>query len=211
LNFFVGNDLADNARPGLLRVVDGELVDGEVPRGFLPLLVRGFLFRHSHLYHLLWPYQRMLVSGRDAIRSERRKGLAAYGPAEVQADAKVWHPSERWIAEVATIARTHEVPAALVLIPDPLQVDASRFGSLLADLGLAASDYDRHQPDARLTAFAQAQGMPVLDLLPSFDATSEPAALYFRLDQHWTPAGHELAAAHIARFLTAERLVRSRP
>ena len=47
------------------------------------------------------------------------------------------------------------------------------------------------------------QGVRVLDLLDSFNATGEPLSYYFKNDAHWNPRGHRLAGRGIARFLGA--------
>ncbi|MCA9726080.1 MAG: SGNH/GDSL hydrolase family protein [Candidatus Eisenbacteria bacterium] len=58
-------------------------------------------------------------------------------------------------------------------------------------------------PHRMVKEFCQKEHIEVLDLLPAFRAV-EPrhrADLYYRLDAHWTAAGHELAAETIARYL----------
>ncbi|MBE2236044.1 MAG: SGNH/GDSL hydrolase family protein [Anaerolinea sp.] len=53
----------------------------------------------------------------------------------------------------------------------------------------------------RMAAFCRQQGLPCLDLGPSFAAAGQAGqALYFAVDAHWNPAGHALAARHVARF-----------
>ncbi len=45
-------------------------------------------------------------------------------------------------------------------------------------------------------------GIPFLDLTAVFRAELDRnAELYYLSDRHWTPAGHALAAAELARFL----------
>ena len=44
------------------------------------------------------------------------------------------------------------------------------------------------------------RGLPVLNLLPAFEAANE-GHLVFPDDPHWTPAGHQVVAAALARFL----------
>ena len=63
------------------------------------------------------------------------------------------------------------------------------------------------QPGAhRLAALAAQEGVPFLDMTGDFrQATTAP--LYFRYDMHWTPAGHQVAAASLHAFLEREGLV----
>ncbi|MBY0278934.1 hypothetical protein K2Z84_26685, partial [Candidatus Binatia bacterium] len=51
--------------------------------------------------------------------------------------------------------------------------------------------------------------VPALDLLPASRRASAAGPLYRPRNTHWNGAGNRLAAAELARFLVAERLVSS--
>jgi hypothetical protein len=54
----------------------------------------------------------------------------------------------------------------------------------------------------RLEAWAANNAVPFLDLTPIFRAASEQGhKLNWKLDGHWNPAGHELAAKAIADWV----------
>lgn len=55
----------------------------------------------------------------------------------------------------------------------------------------------------RVAAFADANGIRFADLFPVFRAYTGGDALYFRHDNHWTPAGHEVMARGLADMLDA--------
>jgi hypothetical protein len=56
---------------------------------------------------------------------------------------------------------------------------------------------------------AQAHQVPVLDLLPALrEAAERGQRLYFPVDIHWTPAGHELAARAVADLVLRSGLLR---
>ena len=57
----------------------------------------------------------------------------------------------------------------------------------------------------RLQAIAAEYGFPVLDLAPSFAAHGDAAAVRWKHDVHWTPAGHRWAAEAIADYIAANR------
>ena len=54
--------------------------------------------------------------------------------------------------------------------------------------------------------FAAREGIPLLDLFPAFRGHTGEKKLFYDVDMHWTPAGHELAAAQLEEFLKAGRL-----
>jgi hypothetical protein len=74
---------------------------------------------------------------------------------------------------------------------------------------LQSISWDLDAPNRRLNAFLRAEDIPHLDLLPVFRraaAQSTAPALHFSHDQHWTRAGHRLAAEAIHDFLVGEVL-----
>jgi hypothetical protein len=98
----------------------------------------------------------------------------------------------------------------VVLIAAPEQVYPDAWErTLAANPAMQAVTWDLEAPNRRLAAFLAAEGIPHLDLLPIFkDASSQPGALplHYRHDQHWTAAGHRLAAEAIHGFLVEEIL-----
>ncbi|MEM7347098.1 MAG: hypothetical protein AAF485_22890, partial [Chloroflexota bacterium] len=75
---------------------------------------------------------------------------------------------------------------------------------------MQALTWDLDAPNQRLTNFLSDQEIQHLDLLPIFrDAAADPQALplHFRYDQHWTEAGHQLAAGSLHKFLLEQGLV----
>ena len=206
LCFFIGNDLWDNARPATLRVRDGDLVDGEPTGGTLPPALRSFLARHSHLYHLLWPYQRLIFGNDDADRRGQRRALSIFGP--VDGDAReAWTATERYLDEFLALAAARELPTVVVLIPDPLQVDRSQWRALTESLGLTPSADALDVPNRHLTAILERHRVPVLDLLPALRTQPDPASLYLPIDKHWTREGNRVAGVTLAEFLADRGLV----
>lgn len=68
-------------------------------------------------------------------------------------------------------------------------------------------DHVSDTPNRMIVDYGRAEGIPVLDLLPVFRAlpAEERAGLYYRIDSHWTPRGHEVAAEAIAEYLRRKR------
>ncbi|MDX1523045.1 MAG: hypothetical protein R3264_15575, partial [Anaerolineae bacterium] len=76
--------------------------------------------------------------------------------------------------------------------------------------GQAGLVWDVEAPNKRLTQFLARENIAYLDLLPVFRAAAEAPnapALHFRHDQHWTEAGHALAAEALSEFLLEDVFV----
>jgi len=200
LCFFVGNDFWDNARDATLRVRDGELVDGEPTGGTLPPAFRTFLARHSHLYHLLWPYQRMLFGNDGADRRSQLKSLSIFGPAAGDA-REAWRATEKYLDEFLDLARAHGIPTAVVVIPDPLQVDRAHWHATAIKLGRDSDPEALEMPNRRLAEILSTERVPFVDLLPALRADPAPESLYLPLDKHWTREGNRIAGAALAAYL----------
>jgi hypothetical protein len=96
----------------------------------------------------------------------------------------------------------------VVIIGAPEQVDPLVWErTVAANPAMQALSWDLDAPNRRLTNFLAAQNIPYLDLLPVFrQAAARPNTppLHWRHDQHWTVAGHRLAAEAMHDFLLRE-------
>jgi hypothetical protein len=97
---------------------------------------------------------------------------------------------------------------AVVLIAAPEQLYPVEWEqTVAANPALQQLNLDLESPNRRLGQFLESAGIPTLDLLPVFRAAAaqpETPRLHFRHDQHWTEAGHRLAAEAIHKFVLAE-------
>jgi hypothetical protein len=55
--------------------------------------------------------------------------------------------------------------------------------------------------------FLAREGIDFVDLYPTFNAAKRREPVFFRVNVHWTPAGHRVAADTVTEFLLARRLV----
>ena len=62
---------------------------------------------------------------------------------------------------------------------------------------------ERERYTRRFQAVTEGVGLPFLDLHPYFAKQSDPKAAHWRTDAHWTPTGHEWAAAAVYEFLVS--------
>jgi hypothetical protein len=100
------------------------------------------------------------------------------------------------------MCREAGVPWVLVLIPDEMQVDEAVRRQVLARLGENPRGFDFTGPQSRLSAFAAARGVPVLDLLPVLrEAHTLEGRQYVPNDTHWNEKGNANAGRALAGAL----------
>ncbi len=194
---------------------------GEASPPLLPLA--DTLWRWSALYRFMMPYlrdipavvQRVgpsgLLGGEAVIRATNPATPIPFFVYQSPPDAEF---AAAWTLTEAIILRLRDEVAqrgstlAVVLIAAPEQLYPAEWErTVAANPALQQLNLDLESPNRRLGRFLESAGIPYLDLLPVFRAAAaQPGAprLHFRHDQHWTEAGHRLAAEAIHKFLLAE-------
>ncbi len=207
LAIFVGNDLRDaNADYDNWAVVDGQLA---TPAGYSPL--KDWLFNNLHLYALLKTalpagvQQRIraaLGMGEPWSLRYAREVFMIYDPDVPPQVQEGLDRTDDALATLTRLAAEHDFRVAAMLVPDIVQVDDLRWAATLEHLGLTGGSQDPRQPNRLLRALLERRGVPVLDLIDSFDTAFDRGdALFFPNDRHWTVGGHALAGRQLAGFL----------
>ena len=194
---------------------------GETPPLLLPLADR--LWRWSALYRFMMPYLRDipavvqragpsgLLGGEAVIRATNPATPIPFFVYQSPPDeefAAAWALTEAIILRLRDEVEQRGSKLAVVLIAAPEQLyPADWERTVAANPALQQLNLELDSPNRRLGQFLESAGIPYLDLLPVFRAAAaQPGAprLHFRHDQHWTEAGHRLAAESIYEFLLAE-------
>ena len=114
-----------------------------------------------------------------------------------------WALTDALLGRVDAEAKRQGARFGLMLVPTRAQVLPEAWKQV-ADRSL-----DPRQPNTLLGGIATRLSTPFLDLTPGFATMAarggEP--LYFARDQHWTAAGHDLAARHMAEWLRSSALL----
>jgi hypothetical protein len=116
--------------------------------------------------------------------------------------------TEAIIVRLADEVESRGGQLVVVIIGAPEQVSPAAWQrTLAANPAMQTLTWDLDAPNDRLNQFLAAEQISHLDLLPIFrQAAARPdsAPLHFQHDQHWTPAGHRLAAEAIRDFIISE-------
>lgn len=157
-----------------------------------------------------WPYSFWLVRRQWLKRKFAENYERVVGPLEKVNDLKIysgddpevfaaaWEKAERSLAATARLLRARGIPYVVAIIPRDVQVAQSKWNGQPPDQRILHGD----NPQQKFLAICRSHGIQCLDLLSDFRAVGAgPRELYFPTDPHWTPAGHELAASRLARFI----------
>jgi lysophospholipase L1-like esterase len=113
-----------------------------------------------------------------------------------------WPLFGEYLGQARDTAASVGAPTVLFSIPDMSQVDDAMRARTMANYRFTDSEVDWTRPQRDLAAQAQAAGVPMLDLLPRFQADPNRADLYLRLDTHFTAYGHAFTANALAEYLS---------
>ena len=235
LAFFVGNDVGDNS---IELALDGKrefaIKPYYVPRpdGTLELLhpnppapgvlghVANVLRLHSTAYNFLESgvlrklgRDDLLSAWRtlDALERPRYQGNLVYRTRLTDDWRSGWAITDALLGMVRDEAVQHGSRFGLVLVPTRGQVSDEAWRGIAGRDGGRQAGLDRTFPNSQLQKIAARLSTPFLDLVPPLRAAlgEGQGPLYYDNDQHWTAAGHAVAAQAIGRFLREQWAVGS--
>jgi lysophospholipase L1-like esterase len=139
----------------------------------------GWLLRHSRAFEAFGRFVQGLARDREAYAVEK---MARDTLSPELEDA--WALALLELEKIRDLARQHRIPLLLVIVPYAFQLEDPR--------GL-------RQPQERLIRWANAAGVPWIDLLPAFG--DEKRYPLFKDPSHFTVQGHAFAAYLLAPAL----------
>lgn len=131
---------------------------------------------------------------------------------DTECNAAAWQVSAAYLSEIFAIARGVEADVQLIAIPSTVQVDRSHF-DVYRRTTLQVDDrlLESRRPQQLLGELCASHDVPFLDLLPYFKRHPDPASLYWRLDPHFSSAGHRLAFEILREEILDPWFARTRP
>lgn len=177
-------------------VADGEglrLIEPAPAERTLAERIRPVLGRSALLTAIKTGIIDRIVGGGVTEPAFRRRLLDVLRPPEGEW-ASAWDMVHRLVVRFGAKARAIGARPVLAIAPDPCQVHADLCDG---DAELSTSSI----PQAQLAAAAHAAGVMLIDMSPRFRESAARGRLYFPIDLHWTPEGHDLAAQILADAL----------
>lgn len=218
LAFFVGNDfvesadLYDTTGNPTLQVVDGNLVSklsGEREHSFVRRLtqpLRAYLSMNSHLYVFL----------RD--RSSQLLSLFGLRPYNLPPDfcrrefsermQRNWDYTQTILQYLAQETAEHQERLIVLVLPASYQVYKTTWDEYIAALQLDPREYDLEKPQRLLRDFFSTSGIEFVDALPVLRHNLIGPPLFFAVDGHLTPEGHDIVGRALCEYLKATPMQR---
>jgi hypothetical protein len=112
-----------------------------------------------------------------------------------------WPLFGRYLADTRDTAASVHAPLVLVAIPEPAQVVDAMRARTMANFRFTDAEVDWSLPQRKLAGEAAQDRVPLLDLLPEFQAMPNRADLFLPIDTHFTAYGHEVTAQALAQFI----------
>ena len=88
-----------------------------------------------------------------------------------------------------------------MFIPNRMQVEKDNYKLALKVTKTDENSIDLSYPNNLVKDFSEKNGIPFLDLTPSFREENKKVDLYFTWDSHWTSEGHHLAGEILSKRL----------
>jgi hypothetical protein len=231
LAFFVGNDVGDNSielaldgkrelaiKPYYVPREDGtlELLEPNPPAPGVLGQIANVLRLHSTVYNFLESgvlrklgRDDLLSAWRtlDALERPRYQGNLVYRTRLTDDWRSGWAITDALLGMVRDEAVQHGSRFGLVLVPTRGQVSDQAWRGIAGSDGGRRAGLDRTFPNSQLQKIAARIEAPFLDLVPPLRAADSQGRdpLYYERDQHWTAAGHAVAAQAIADFVRQQR------
>ena len=172
--------------------------------------VRDFLTEHLRLFAWVrtrWAavkpgFRRWMGRPMRSVPAEERiRILSTAVPADPLVE-EGWILAGRLLAAIREEAAAAGSRLAVLVVPDPVQVDEALWRSAVAELRLDPVAFDRDRPNAMLARLGREQGFEVVDPLAAMRRhAAEGARLFLPGDPHWSPDGHRVAAEVLAEAL----------
>lgn len=108
-----------------------------------------------------------------------------------------WADTLATIGRIDAMVRGAGARLGVIVIPFYDQVAPTSYGP----------EFTKELPQRRIMTFCALQGISCLDLLPALRSEGRPDNFYYLKDGHWTPRGQVAAAAEIASWVRALKLL----
>ncbi|MFH1689406.1 MAG: SGNH/GDSL hydrolase family protein [Candidatus Eisenbacteria bacterium] len=205
VGFFVGNDVDrqgmvfnewvevdERGLPLRIASANAHVEDGYWVSDSRLLRYRYPILRNSHLFQAIVSVLRS--SGAPA--EGRYRNELMYRPSYAERTIGAVDGVKRLFTEMDAMTKASGAQFLVFSIPAIEQVEPHRF----FDEEGADSSLDILKPQRLFGEFFEESGIDFVDPLPFLRSMSEES-LYYPIDQHWTPAGNELAGRWLARRL----------
>lgn len=208
LAFLVSNDVLNNhallepkSDKPFFRLEAGELLATDAQGSLDSAWSRGPLWAHSHAWRWVarGVLRRRIATQKLELGAGMPIDLRVHDPAGGPTWDEAWQITDALVGTISDRCREQGVSFATLLLPSA--VEATRDGREAAIAAWPAlAGWDLTLAFQRAASLAGEHG-PVLDLRPVLERVQDGTPLYYAQDGHWTPRGHQAAAAGAAQLV----------
>lgn len=212
---FAMNDVTEDFRYGQSADFDADGLPLRVlppvvrePEGKLPVPLKPILQKYSAFYKVIrnryhtlrsWLSEESLntMESQRPLRTHdlRTDPFAIFKIDYSIEEEKAWLDTEKYLAAIVKIARTHSLPIIIVVIPEPPQINSWEWQSGKQIWGYGSDEIiDFPAMQERMRTIGERLGVPVIDPTLAFRNASGPSRIFFDFDGHLTPYGHGVFA-----------------
>ena len=115
---------------------------------------------------------------------------------------KFWRATDPAILQLNELCRSQGVALVVLFVPDRYQVEPAYWNQWLKKFHLNTSEFDLDLPNQYMQRFCIAHGIRYIDATPALrDSQSREGLMYWRMDNHLAPRGHDVIAQVLADHL----------
>lgn len=170
---------------------------------FIPTPIKWWLHDHSRLYDLAIKtikkklYPKTFPDQIDFTpKDPHTDALMILRDLDDQQYQQLWQPVADYLLKIKSLLDGRGIPLIIFMHPHGLQISANEWSLGRAKWAFEPNRVYPAKPQDDLRAWSKKHGIDYIDLLPAFiDAKAKsPQNLFFSLDGHFTPAGHQLVS-----------------
>ena len=201
--FFLGNDFSDL----LNSPFDVERSSGGVKHNTNNIVVRNAILKQSYLVQLARTSLDQVVYNkpRSAAGFEGKPIFPIMNTVDDEYRSRAQTVLESTLDELAGMQRELDFQSLIVAVPDRYQINEKLRKIDAAKYGYDDAILDPNRPNSLLKDSIITKGISFFDSTPCLRDAANPSALYYRIDNHFTAAGHRAFAHCLApelkRFL----------
>ncbi len=216
LEFYPGNDVSDNLAGDRFRVEGGKLaantayLDNKVGWRMLSYELKKAFYVYGWFSDRLYVAVRVLTEWLGMHPALRLQGfskqdiLLRKSPEYVE---RGWRLTEALVGEFKKETEVHGARLVVLVLPDVIEYDETRWNELKEKFGLREADFDLEKSSASARTVCERQSLTCLDLLQALRRQNVRQSATLPADGHFNAAGHELVARELAVFLADQNLL----
>ena len=135
----------------------------------------------------------------SAKEEEQNSQLQQFMVPQPESMEKAWAKTFSYLQKLRKETAADGITLIVVPLPLKLEIDPEQYRKALTSSGLTSQQIDIDQPLKDISAFCNAENIPIFDPRPALRERHAKVPCYFVYDGHWIAEGIRVATASLAR------------